>query len=67
MPSDVAETNRLMTAREVADLLGASVDFVYAQARAGRLPCVQLGRLVRFRRESLQRWLIELEEGGIDA
>ena len=36
-------------------------DWVWAQARAGRIPHVQLGRYRRFREEALDRWLGELE------
>jgi excisionase family DNA binding protein len=36
-------------------------DWVLAQARAGRIPHVQLGRYRRFREEALEKWLDELE------
>ena len=52
---------RLLTVDEVAERLGVTKDWVWAQARAGRIPHVQLGRYRRFREEALERWLEELE------
>jgi excisionase family DNA binding protein len=52
---------RLLTADEEAERLGVSKDWVWAQARAGRIPHVRLGRFRRFREEALEAWLRELE------
>ena len=52
---------RLLTVDEVAERLGVTKDWVWAQARAGRIPHVQLGRYRRFREEALEQWLAELE------
>ena len=41
-------------------------DWVWAQARAGRIPHVQLGRYRRFREEALDAWLDELELRSVD-
>ena len=46
----------LLTVDEVAERLGVTKDWVWAQARAGRIPHVQLGRYRRFREEALDRW-----------
>lgn len=51
----------LLTAREVADRLGLSKDWVWAQARAGTIPHVRLGRYRRFRAEAIEAWIVELE------
>jgi hypothetical protein len=40
---------------------------VWAQARAGRIPHVQLGRYRRFREEALEEWLNELEFNSVEA
>jgi excisionase family DNA binding protein len=53
---------RLLTAEEVAERLGMTKDWVWAQARAGRIPHVQLGRYRRFREDALDEWLAELEQ-----
>jgi excisionase family DNA binding protein len=41
-------------------------DWVWAQARAGRMPHVQLGRCRRFREEALEQWLDELEQRSVN-
>ena len=53
----------LLTADEVADLLGVPASWVYAQSRAGRLPTVTLGR---YRREAIEGWIASLEAEGVD-
>jgi excisionase family DNA binding protein len=64
-PAD-AERNhsRLLTAAEVADRLSVTPGWVYAATRANRLPHVRLGRYVRFRADTIDRWLAELEGNG---
>jgi excisionase family DNA binding protein len=60
--------DRLLTAEEVAERLGMRTDWVWAQARAGRIPHVRLGRYRRFRASaSRPAWLQELETGGVAA
>ena len=54
-------TDSLLTASEVADLLGVPTSWVYQQSRAGRIPPVTLGRYRRYRREALEEWLELLE------
>lgn len=56
---------KLLTVDEVADRLGVTKDWVWAQARAGRIPHVRLGRYRRFREEAIEEWLRELEAGSI--
>jgi excisionase family DNA binding protein len=51
----------LLTAGEVAQLLGVPRTWVYEQSRAGRIPTVRLGRYRRYRQEAIERWLQELE------
>ena len=57
---------RLLTVDDVAERLGVTKDWVWAQARAGRIPHVQLGRYRRFREEALEEWLDELERRSVD-
>lgn len=59
--------NKLLTANEVAERLGVTPGWVWAQARAGRIPHVQLGRYRRFREEALDAWLQDLEGRPADA
>ena len=56
---------RLLTVDEVADRLGVTKEWVWAQARAGRIPHVRLGRYRRFREEAIEEWLRQLEETSI--
>jgi excisionase family DNA binding protein len=51
----------LLTAEEVAALLGIGVDWVWEQARKGRIPHIRLGRFRRFRRQAIQEWLEAIE------
>jgi excisionase family DNA binding protein len=57
---------RLLTVDDVAERLGVTKDWVWAQARAGRIPHVQLGRYRRFREEALEQWLNELEQQSVE-
>jgi excisionase family DNA binding protein len=55
-------TGRLLTADDVADLLGVPRTFVYSLARRGELPTVRVGeRYVRFRTQALDQWIEDQE------
>ncbi len=56
-------SSSLLTAKEVADLLGVPTSWVYQQSRAGRIPTVRLGRYRRYRREAIEEWVGRIEEG----
>jgi excisionase family DNA binding protein len=60
--ADAGTNGRLLTAEEVAELLGVTPAWVYEQSRAGRIPTVTLGRYRRYRREAIDRWIQELEQ-----
>ena len=62
MSAEIA-SDRLLRPEEVADLLGCSKAYVYAQARAGKLPFVPVGRNVRFRGASIEQWIRDAECG----
>lgn len=51
----------LLFADDVAALVGMTKDWVYAETRAGRIPHVTLGRYYRYRPESIEAWLCEIE------
>ena len=57
-------TDSLLTASEVAELLGVPVSWVYEQSRRGRIPTVTLGRYRRYRRDAIERWIAGIEEGS---
>lgn len=65
-------TGRLLTADEVAELLGLfdahgrpRARWVMDQARAGRLPCVRVGRFTRFERDVIEAWWKARRRGPI--
>lgn len=57
-------SGRLLTAEEVAERLGVPARWPLAQARAGHMPCVRLGRYVRFDADDVDAWIASLKTGG---
>jgi excisionase family DNA binding protein len=53
--------DQLLVAGEVAAMLRVTTGWVYAQTRAGRMPCVRLGRYYRYRVAAIEAWLEEVE------
>ena len=47
----------LCTIKELAAELSINPSTLYAWAAQGRIPCVKLHGLVRFRREEIERWV----------
>lgn len=62
-----ADATHLLTAEDVAAILAVGIDWVYAEARADRIPHVRLGRNVRFRLASIEEWTGTLERGSMPA
>ena len=62
------EGRGLLTAGEVAAVLGVPVSWVYEQSRRGRIPTVTLGRYRRYRWEAIEAWLdrIEVTSVGVE-
>jgi excisionase family DNA binding protein len=52
----------LLTAAQVAQLLGVPKSWVYEQSRRGRIPTVTLGRYRRYRLEAIEDWIRNREE-----
>ena len=49
---------RLLTADDVAEMLGVPRTFVYALSRRGGLPTVRIGeRYVRYRAQAIEEWI----------
>ena len=57
-------STRLLSAAEVAEMLGVPTSWVYEQSRQGRIPTVALGRYRRFRQEAIVSWIEQLESGS---
>ena len=49
----------LLTPHEAAALLAVRVSWIYDAVRGDRLPCVRIGRHVRFLRSDLERWIAD--------
>lgn len=53
-------TDRLITARELAEMLGVSTESVLRWTRRGDLPAFKLpGGAVRYRQDQVDAWLVE--------
>ena len=59
--------DKLLTAEEIAERLSLRTDWVWAQARAGRIPHIRLGRYRRFRESAIEAWLCELEAKSVES
>jgi excisionase family DNA binding protein len=55
-------STRLLTAAEVAAMLGVPKSWVYEQSRRGLIPTVSLGRYRRFREEAIAGMVEQLEQ-----
>ena len=53
------ENQRLLTAKDVAEILQCSLQHIYNLVWRGEIPFVKIGGLLRFRREQLTEWLNE--------
>jgi excisionase family DNA binding protein len=51
----------LLTAEQVAEMLGVPKSWVYEQSRRGRIPTVTLGRYRRYRLEAVEVWIKQQE------
>jgi excisionase family DNA binding protein len=56
--------DRLLTAPEVAERLQLTTDFVYRLCRERQIPHLRIGRTIRFRTDSIERWTQEQEANG---
>jgi excisionase family DNA binding protein len=63
LPSSTV-ADELLTADEVAELLRVTPASVYAETRHNRIPHVRLGRYVRYRRQSLDAWIKQIESAA---
>lgn len=48
----------LLCPEDAAELLAVKVSWVYDAVRTGRLPCLRIGRHIRFTRAMLEEWLL---------
>ena len=57
-------SERLLEAREVAELLSVPVSWVRESTRSGAIPHVRLGRYVRYREAAVLAWLEQCSRPG---
>jgi excisionase family DNA binding protein len=60
----VVSDDRLLTADQVAEMLAVPVSWVREHSRGGHLPCVRLGRYVRYERERVLDYIATQRKGG---
>lgn len=53
----------LVDSKAAAVLLGVPASWIEREARAGRLPCIQLGHYRRFSPDALREWWRDRQEG----
>ncbi len=49
----------LLKPERAAELLAVRTSWIYEAVRTNRLPCLRIGRHIRFTREMLEEWLGE--------
>jgi len=62
--AEVSLSEPLLKAADAARLLAVRQSWVYEAVRTGRLPCIRVGRHIRFTRTDLEAWLREQREPG---
>ena len=55
---------QLLTAEEVAELLGVPLSWVRDHTRSGHIPHIRLGRYIRYDRDDVLAWVESLKTGG---
>jgi excisionase family DNA binding protein len=53
----------LLCPHEAATLLSVKPSWIYEAVRAHRIPCLRVGRHIRFTRAMLEQWLAEQVDG----
>ena len=54
---DVTLDDPLLKAEDIARLLSVRPSWVYDKVRSGELPCLHVGRHIRFTRRLIEHWL----------
>ena len=55
----LAQAKRLLSVREVAELLGEHDDTIYRRCKRGTMPHYRLGSLLKFEPAQVAKWLRE--------
>jgi len=62
-PERVDLDEPLLTPPQAAALLAVRTSWIYEAARAGRIPCLHVGRHLRFTRAALETWVHQQCQG----
>jgi excisionase family DNA binding protein len=54
----------LLDVDQAAELLNVKVSWIRDATRTGKLPCLKVGRHVRYTRSMLEAWLADQRDGG---
>jgi excisionase family DNA binding protein len=57
------DPDTLLNANQTAALLAISARTLWSLTNAGMIPCVRIGRSVRYRRAALLDWVLDRERG----
>lgn len=57
--------DRLLTAQEVAEVIGMRAEYVWQLARNDQIPHLRFGRNLRFRAVAVTEWLRVYERGSL--
>ena len=60
---EAERSGRLLTAKEVGELLQLNASWVLDAARRNAIPHIRLGRYVRFRPVDIETWLLDQRRG----
>lgn len=55
-----------LTASEVAEYLGVSIDTIYALVREKKIVHFRIGRRVLFKKDAVERWIQERMERSVE-
>jgi excisionase family DNA binding protein len=58
-PQPIHLDGPLLRPDQAAELLAVKPSWVYEAVRTGRLPCLRIGRHIRFTRHMLESWLTD--------
>ena len=67
MHEQIDREPRMMTTGEVAKYLRVSRATVYRLVKQGKIPVSRISKHLRFRRDTIDRWLSEKEAGDFHA
>jgi excisionase family DNA binding protein len=63
-PSEVTLNEPLLKADDAAAMLRVSPSWVYEAVRTGRMPCLRIGKHIRFSRADLEVWVRGVRDAG---